>query len=197
MQLPVVREKLSSLPRKHRILLAFIVVLAFVLAVEFSYYYFVVRERLDELKYINADNVYQEGVFLYDKTTKEPIAIRGRVISINGLLLTIENQREKILVEMEEEFEFAKIDSQPKLISDSPEPSNLNQEEQVFDLEEQKERRGLEEGFLASSEILKTDSLDQVLRVDDFVVISKLEPNFDKNEPVKGKFLSVLVFLRS
>ncbi len=89
------------------------------LAVEGSYYLWVLREKTEESRYINAAVAYQEGVHLYSKENNELIAIRGWVTKIDDGLLTIENQEQQAAVKIDKEFGFVNVadENQEGLIS--------------------------------------------------------------------------------
>ncbi|HUV43121.1 MAG TPA: hypothetical protein VMY36_04455 [Patescibacteria group bacterium] len=196
MQLPAIREKILGLPRLLKVLLPILFILILIIVAEGFYYLWTLRKTAEESKYINTEVVYQEGVFLYDKETKEPIAIRGWVTKIDGWFLTIENNRQEVTIEINKDFEYADITREPKSTSDDKVGLNLskNEERSITKSKEIIDKELREKGIIIDSHRLQVDNLNLLINIGDFVVVNKI--NLGETGIITGEFLSLLSFLR-
>jgi hypothetical protein len=200
MPLLAIREKISRLSRSYRLLLLVLLIFIFIITAEGFYYLSVLKNKTDELRYINTGVAYQEGVFLHSKENikgeeNEPIAIRGRVAKIDWWFLTIENQGQQVVVEIDKNFEYTNITGEPKRASgDLLGLSGIDSKEEVFDVRGAIEKRAIEKGLFVRTEHPQINELSQLVNMGDFVVISRL--NSEKGRIIKGSLLSILGFMK-
>ena len=184
MQLPAIREKISRLPRLYKTLLLLFLVVFLALVIEGSYYLWILKAKEKEPKYINTNVAYQEGVFLYDKETKEQIAVRGWITKIDGFFLTVKSQEQEVVVEINSDFRFAEIEVGTKKRSGSLEAGSLVKEEMV--------KEGEERGLLKEALYPETNDLSRLISIDDLVVISDLKPRPEEGRLLEGSVLTIL-----
>jgi hypothetical protein len=184
MQLPSIREKIFSLPRSLKILLPILFILVLVIAIEGSYYLWISIKKAEESKFIDTSVLYQEGVFSYNKVTKEPIAIRGWITKIDGLVLTIKSQEQEVIVKINSNFSFAEIVDQPKEKTSTLEVNGQGEE----NILKEAEKRGLLKDAIHPG----TNDLSQLVSIGDLVVISDLRPESGGDGLWGGGVLSVL-----
>ena len=195
MPLPAIREKISQLPRSYKLLFLFLAIIILILVVESTYYLWMLRSKTEESRYIDTDVTYQEGVYLYSRGViaeeeGEPMAIRGKVIKVDGWFLTVEGQGQQAIVEIDKDFEYSKITERPKGLS-----PNLKWAEEMLKEGVHPEvirQEFIERGLVVASERPKISDLSQLIKVGDFVVVSKIRTTGNGME--KGSFLSVLEF---
>lgn len=194
MQLPAISRKITRLSRIYKVLLLIIIGFILVLIAEGSYYLWVTRKVTEESRLIDTGTTYQEGVYLRDRQTKEVVALRGKVVEIDGWFLTIENQGKQISLEIDRGFTFAEINQ----------PSAANWADQKLDLKKGEYQFGeelIKKGVVIRPDCPVIDNLNEIVNigdfivVDDFVVISDLNQG-DGSEIFKGNDLSVLEFLK-
>lgn len=178
-----IRERLSRLPRFLKILLPILFILILVIAIEGSYYLWILRKKAEDSKYIDTSVIYQDGVFSYDRATKEPIAIRGRITKIDGLVLTLKSQGQEVVVKINSNFSFAEIVEEPK--EKTGVLDGVGSGESLV-------KEAEEKGLLKKAVHPETNDLSQLINVGDLVVISDLKFESEGNGLLEGGVLSVL-----
>lgn len=199
MPLPAIREKISQLPRLHKFLFLVFLIIVLIVTAEASYYFLIAKKKVYESSLINTETTYQEGPFLYSKTQniegkeREPIALRGRVKKIEGLLLTIEDNGQETLVEMDKGFEFAKVTKPGQGIFTNQMLSSLEPlSDEVKKLKDTLIENSLKEGDLGMPERPEIDNLDNIIDIGDLVAVYLVYS--EKPGEIKGRILSVLKF---
>ncbi len=193
MQLPAIREKLTGLPRSLKILLPILSISILVIIIEGTYYFWTTRKKSEESKYINTEVACQEGVYLYDKATNEPIAIRGWVTNVDGWILTLENGDEQMTVEINKDFGYIEINENPRELPPSSLAQNVYVEDQAAESSgEVVEKNLVDRGFLKEAQFLRINDLSELLNIGSFI-ISDFE--ISATGKIKGNNLSVLEYL--
>jgi hypothetical protein len=173
-----IKEKILLLPRSLKILFLILLLISLFLLIEVGYLLWSNWNLEKESRYINPELAYQKGVYLHSKGVTEEkdslLAIRGKVVRIDGLFLTIENRGQRVDVEMYNVIAFTDLRKETKTIQEN--------EENKGPIEAANER-------FISPEDVEVDDLSQLIKVGDFVVVGRLN---EVEGVMRGGWLSVL-----